>query len=121
MEIGLGGKQEMVSCNLHYRVLILVLVEIGLGGIRSRVTSTCAISLNPCFSGNRFGRFAARLVLVATVVGLNPCFSGNRFGRVVILFRNAIPVIIVLILVLVEIGLGVFDGDDGELHYKVES
>ena len=37
-------------------VLILVLVEIGLGAKQVKISATeVAASLNPCFSGNRFG------------------------------------------------------------------
>ena len=81
MEIGLG---DLLGCRVwrrYGRVLILVLVEIGLGAE---------------FKCND----------VEAAYGLNPCFSGNRFGRQVPLGafdRVAAPV---LILVLVEIGLG---------------
>ena len=38
--------------------------------------------LNPCFSGNRFGSEGRIDPFVSAIEGcLNPCFSGNRFGR----------------------------------------
>ncbi len=56
VEIGLGDTIEGLIV-LFKEVLILVLVEIGLGGERKTVNKKWfGISLNPCFSGNRFGR-----------------------------------------------------------------
>ena len=68
-----------------------------------------AISLNPCFSGNRFGSFRDSLpVIINGEESLNPCFSGNRFGSTAdIMFHDG--TLIVLILVLVEIGLGDYE------------
>ena len=48
------------------------------------------MSLNPCFSGNRFGRLIRSGSESIMSLSLNPCFSGNRFGS----FRGSIPVII---------------------------
>ena len=62
-------------------VLILVLVEIGLG-----------VLISP-----RYGN---------PLLGLNPCFSGNRFGRTRKQQTHKKRNLLVLILVLVEIGLG---------------
>ena len=80
-------------------------MEIGLGDMKALwAMLEVNYSLNPCFSGNRFGRFRTTTVIDA-LISLNPCFSGNRFGRV--RTRNGfVRQPSVLILVLVEIGLG---------------
>ena len=62
-------------------VLILVLVEIGLGGLTLKQMEKMRYSLNPCFSGNRFGSLMYLHDKLVAVISLNPCFSGNRFGR----------------------------------------
>ena len=72
---------NIIDALIMSEVLILVLVEIGLGA------SLILTLLNS-----------------VTDLGLNPCFSGNRFGRA--RFRTFEACICVLILVLVEIGLG---------------
>ena len=60
VEIGLGV-EDRALCNLGFNlVLILVLVEIGLGEVPHRGHHrTDTRRLNPCFSGNRFGRATA--------------------------------------------------------------
>ena len=80
-------------------------MEIGLGVCTYQSCRCSYHGLNPCFSGNRFGRFTD-VNDSGDEIGLNPCFSGNRFGSAV-QEANAPQVINVLILVLVEIGLGV--------------
>ena len=65
----------------HCDVLILVLVEIGLGVSLECLTSLLlGRGLNPCFSGNRFGRLMFPRNGSPSITCLNPCFSGNRFG-----------------------------------------
>ena len=84
MEIGLGGDTiEGLIVLFKDSVLILVLVEIGLGG-------------------NGFVQLQLSMLLC-----LNPCFSGNRFGSKK-WFATNVVVDAVLILVLVEIGLGAY-------------
>ena len=53
MEVGLGVKDSIVSRLKRTIVLILVLMEVGLG-VYHKLTKTqkCA-SLNPCFNGSR--------------------------------------------------------------------
>ena len=85
-------------------VLILVLVEDGLGGMMQKNISATFISLNPCFSGGwsrstnhqAMERVCNVLILVLVEDGLGDNYYGqnNRNNRV-------------LILVLVEDGLGV--------------
>ena len=55
-------------------------MEIGLGGEEKSPKRRERRGLNPCFSGNRFGRDSV-LIGEWKDVRLNPCFSGNRFGR----------------------------------------
>ena len=50
-----------------------------------------AMCLNPCFSGNRFGRTEEINAVDHATVGLNPCFSGNRFGRPHLLGKENSP------------------------------
>ena len=87
------------------RVLILVLVEDGLGADASPRSVRKRGSLNPCFSGG----WSRRLILLTprtqTSICLNPCFSGGWSRRDA---RGGHPhrCQSVLILVLVEDGLG---------------
>ena len=80
-------------------------MEIGLGVCTYQSCRCSYHGLNPCFSGNRFGRFTD-VNDSGDEIGLNPCFSGNRFGSkkgsegAMVVYSD------VLILVLVEIGLG---------------
>ena len=73
----------MVNMSTAFRggVLILVLVEIGLGVEKCFfVNGDPRGCLNPCFSGNRFGRWSLLVSFLQFLDSLNPCFSGNRFG-----------------------------------------
>ena len=105
MEIGLGASAKMQSA-LSWRclnpcfsgnrvgsyvqryfikriqsVLILVLVEIGLGGlILTNMPRQAKVGLNPCFSGNRVGSAHVSWQRLCSLTSLNPCFSGNRVG-----------------------------------------
>ena len=86
-----------------WRVLILVLVDVGLGlRLSYRGISTC--SLNPCFSGC-WSRTCQRQLIASLAPSLNPCFSGcwSRTGvlKTMLMSRQR-----VLILVLVDVGLG---------------
>ena len=55
MEIGLGERKKSRNVSTK-NVLILVLVEIGLGvNEEGDIEERLIESLNPCFSGNRFG------------------------------------------------------------------
>ena len=63
-------------------------------------------SLNPCFSGNRFGSTLTKALKGICIPSLNPCFSGNRFGSMLYNIEYWHCDGTVLILVLVEIGLG---------------
>ena len=56
MEIGLGGRYAACYRDETMEVLILVLVEIGLGVTVLEDIPVKLMGLNPCFSGNRFGR-----------------------------------------------------------------
>ena len=110
-------------------VLILVLVEDGLGDIYISTFTKSAVSLNPCFSGGwsrspfapPFAGCAFTVLILVLVedglgvaynltvqqekLGLNPCFSGGWSRR---RRENIRPhgYTEVLILVLVEDGLG---------------
>ena len=102
------------------QVLILVLVEIGLGGGQQTKSGLPLIPcLNPCFSGNRFGSIRRKIEYDNRDLSLNPCFSGNRFGSMSLRGIVAHISVFVLILVLVEIGLGaqvsVFEDEDAEV------
>ena len=58
MEIGLGDNAFITESARIFGVLILVLVEIGLGATGAvTAIKKSAIRLNPCFSGNRFGSY----------------------------------------------------------------
>ena len=91
-------------------VLILVLVEDGLGVLRQKQYMTSnKHSLNPCFSGGWSRRVMAHGEIVREGNSLNPCFSGGwsrRWWRKGYVTR----MVKVLILVLVEDGLGVSFG-----------
>ena len=115
------------------RVLILVLVDVGLGPTSMSLFMPGRLSLNPCFSGcwsrtqvvvNRIQRrlhclnpcFSGcwsrtdYLSLAWHEVGrLNPCFSGC-WSRTAHRFRDFIHYGLVLILVLVDVGLGLLTG-----------
>ena len=71
--------------------------------------ATCSVmeekGLNPCFSGSWFGSFTLALSFEEERQCLNPCFSGSWFGSVNKLLLKWQRVR-VLILVLVEVGLG---------------
>ena len=86
------------------RVLILVLVEDGLGETSKTATACLTSSLNPCFSGG-WSRRPPSYVTRKYIDGLNPCFSGG-WSRSACNARKRKRTR-VLILVLVEDGLGV--------------
>ena len=98
-------------------VLILVLVEDGLGDLVSSSNRRRLICLNPCFSGGWSRRSPKHFLRLEDKYGLNPCFSGgwsrrrrsSRRGRAF----NA-----VLILVLVEDGLGEYESVTRDVNYK---
>ena len=58
-------------------VLILVLVEDGLGELTCYTPTLSTRCLNPCFSGGWSRRFTKSAVIVDDECGLNPCFSGG--------------------------------------------
>ena len=84
-------------------VLILVLVEFGLGVRGGKSKSWKLNRLNPCFSGI-WSRSAEQAEQSDWCYGLNPCFSGI-WSRSIKASKNSNDKI-VLILVLVEFGLG---------------
>ena len=87
-------------------VLILVLVEDGLGASLSMQESGMQLCLNPCFSGGWSRSFMLHAQNRSNVVSLNPCFSGGwSRSRPLCLQKRLLGN--VLILVLVEDGLGV--------------
>ena len=51
MEDGLGGLGQLAGCEKIFTVLILVLVEDGLGAAEAAPKEARLKSLNPCFSG----------------------------------------------------------------------
>ena len=61
MEIGLGD-EDYEYFSTASTVLILVLVEIGLGEDSIPAFIDGEPSLNPCFSGNRFGSSKQKVV-----------------------------------------------------------
>ena len=52
MEVGLGVFQDVKVYSEGWEVLILVLMEVGLGVLSLFIAVIFAISLNPCFNGN---------------------------------------------------------------------
>ena len=87
-------------------VLILVLVDVGLGlFIIKELKAQESSRLNPCFSGCWSRTYQYRCKLQRSQKCLNPCFSGcwsrTRLNFVLIFSR-----LNVLILVLVDVGLG---------------
>ena len=107
VEDGLGAFVKVPSTSTK-TVLILVLVEDGLGAstkqsLLRRNSSQC---LNPCFSGG-WSR-SCKKVFIDTYPeeSLNPCFSGGWSRSSSSCTRR--PLCTVLILVLVEDGLGAF-------------
>ena len=67
--------KEVVVSRQPYVVLILVLVDHTLGGIKFR-RQTAVKGLNPCFSGPYSRRPLAKTRASLMVKCLNPCFSG---------------------------------------------
>ncbi len=113
MEDGLGGQTIMNNGLSFIAVLILVLVEDGLGAMKMVNLRKRERSLNPCFSGgwsrSRWGYYdtivyKGVLILVLVEDGL-----GERPRTALELDR------IVLILVLVEDGLGVLEASANEI------
>ncbi len=103
VEDGLGA-QLRPSQARNWRVLILVLVEDGLGVIPFSLKSWRTASLNPCSSG-RWSRSERRAVPYnKQLKGLNPCSSGRWSRSYYPCTEDGTD--IVLILVLVEDGLG---------------
>ncbi len=105
MEDGLGEQQKKEQKRHLVEVLILVLVEDGLGDHLQPFQSDglCA-RLNPCFSGG-WSRRKRTETLNSTMHRLNPCFSGG-WSRRAKYQRQYESITRVLILVLVEDGLG---------------
>ena len=105
VEDGLGEKVRSYM-RIGVLVLILVLVEDGLGGSTTALHSRAkGARLNPCFSGGWSRRIETAIRTFANTNRLNPCFSGgwSRSGDT---FKVTTAVAAVLILVLVEDGLG---------------
>ena len=106
VEDGLGGYDEEDGLRNTIYVLILVLVEDGLGAHqKTAITSRYLQSLNPCFSGGWSRRSFKKFFLIHIRKSLNPCFSGG-WSRSVKNKENTVYNLQVLILVLVEDGLG---------------
>ena len=63
-------------------------------------------SLNPCFSGGWSRRYLRRAWGRPFYMGLNPCFSGGWSRSSELQMPSLLPIVGVLILVLVEDGLG---------------
>ena len=82
MEDGLGAILDMAKLEIAV-VLILVLVEDGLGGNEEYMVLLRQVSLNPCFGGrwSRSGRPATDREIEES---LNPCFGG-RWSRSMVL------------------------------------
>ena len=85
-------------------VLILVLVEDGLGVVKFILLSQAPKGLNPCFSGGWSRSLSIQILSKITSICLNPCFSGGWSRRIIGSIKRPMKV---LILVLVEDGLGV--------------
>ena len=128
VDVGLGQNVIFFRRMIIRMVLILVLVDVGLGRLHAPLQRNLP-RLNPCFSGcwSRTEKYAS---LEFTAVGcLNPCFSGcwsrthaaeyglSAFDRVLILVLVDVGLghskwlpklfeVRVLILVLVDVGLG---------------
>ena len=80
VEDGLGVKNGNLN-RTPPSVLILVLVEDGLGGLPQRAAWLPATSLNPCFSGG-WSRRVYNITLSTKYYCLNPCFSGGWSRRI---------------------------------------
>ena len=75
VDVGLGQTyQSLISQNRM--VLILVLVDVGLGQELEAMGIDCGKGLNPCFSGCWSRTFTYLFGHEAESDGLNPCFSG---------------------------------------------
>ena len=89
-------------------VLILVLVDVGLGRSTTMVLGKMCGCLNPCFSGC-WSR-TSKMPWYDQIKGrLNPCFSGC-WSRTQGYRYGSRPRRVVLILVLVDVGLGPYKG-----------
>ena len=86
-------------------VLILVLVEDGLGVFFFCPLARAGHCLNPCFSGGWSRSVKIKNHNKFYTLGLNPCFSGG-WSRSVLGMTSTEQHGMVLILVLVEDGLG---------------
>ena len=80
MEIGLGD-EDYEYFSTASTVLILVLVEIGLGAVNKKWFATNVVVLILVLVEIGLGVNMSKKWFRAT--SLNPCFSGNRFGRLV--------------------------------------
>ena len=88
------------------KVLILVLVDVGLGRVAIKEDGVELKCLNPCFSGCWSRTNRRRAEKADLEEGLNPCFSGC-WSRTYCLEGSKPKVFSeVLILVLVDVGLG---------------
>ena len=81
MEDGLGGFERSVTKIPAKPVLILVLMEDGLGDHKISKRSTQLSSLNPCFNGGWSRRAATTAATTAIPDSLNPCFNGGWSRR----------------------------------------
>ena len=106
MEYGLGAFDEASKMSVKQLVLILVLMEYGLGDYTSRHNGVLPSCLNPCFNGiwsrshQAQGEITRVLVAVLILVLME-----YGLGDTVISI-NAVLTLCVLILVLMEYGLG---------------
>ena len=104
MDVGLGRlKSGKWARALRALVLILVLVDVGLGHVLCQDALRPVRCLNPCFSGcwSRTSKLSASSLQRSS---LNPCFSGcwsRTPGK-----AKLMVIVTVLILVLVDVGLG---------------
>ena len=104
MDVGLGPRRAEIRAHPQRGVLILVLVDVGLGPVGMSPRTKGTVGLNPCFSGCWSRTLSlpladdeqrAVLILVLVDVGLGHCTSCSTCWR-----------LSVLILVLVDVGLG---------------
>ena len=79
--------------NSRWKVLILVLVEDGLGEELNAFEKATVVGLNPCFSGGWSRRPPSGRTKPRVKKGLNPCFSGGWSRRVKDSLDNTIRVL----------------------------
>ena len=76
--------QKFLDINLGTEVLILVLMEDGLGRYVTMLVGTIR-RLNPCFNG-RWSRTQQITIFLIHLICLNPCFNG-RWSRTYQVFK----------------------------------